>query len=439
MARRTGWGVGDQAFSSATNFALGMIVARSVSPEDFGAFSLAFATYTLFLGLSRSLTSEPLVVRYSHAPLDAWRSATASGTGTAMVVGLIGGAGCVLFGLSAHGSLAEGFVALGITLPGLLLQDAWRFAFFARGSGVNAFLNDLAWAVIMFPAMAALLATDHASIAWLTLGWGGAGAAAGLFGVLQARVIPRPTLAAKWLRDHADLASRYLGEFGAVSGARQLSFYAVGAIAGLAAAGAIRGAQILLGPIHVLHSGLRLVAIPEAVRLLKTSVARMRAACTLLSVALSVVALLWGAMVFYLPTGIGTELLGATWSSAHEVAIPLAVMMTGGGISTGALVGLRALAAADRSLGARVLVSALQVAGTVGGAALGGAVAAAWGLAFGVWAGVPIWHWQLRKAVAEHQQAGQAKAGETAGHLPAHPSPVGGIEPAHDLPVKEKT
>ena len=39
------------------------------------------------------------------------------------------------------------FLALGVTLPLLMLQDSWRFAFFALGRGSQAFLNDSVWAV----------------------------------------------------------------------------------------------------------------------------------------------------------------------------------------------------------------------------------------------------------------------------------------------------
>ena len=156
IVRRTGWGLADQAFSSLTNFVLGVMIARSVPPHDFGAFSLAFATYTLFLGLSRALTSEPLVVRFSHSSPEAWRAATAAGTGTATLLGVVGGVGCVVFGLATSGPIAQAFIALGVTMPGLLLQDAWRYAFFARGGGAQAFLNDVIWAVVMFPAVAVL-------------------------------------------------------------------------------------------------------------------------------------------------------------------------------------------------------------------------------------------------------------------------------------------
>lgn len=34
----------------------------------------------------------------------------------------------------------------GITMPRLMLQDSWRYAFFAHGRGGHAFLNDTIWA-----------------------------------------------------------------------------------------------------------------------------------------------------------------------------------------------------------------------------------------------------------------------------------------------------
>jgi hypothetical protein len=39
-------------------------------------------------------------------------------------------------------------VALGFGLPGILLQDSYRFAYFAQGRGDKAFVNDLLWAVL---------------------------------------------------------------------------------------------------------------------------------------------------------------------------------------------------------------------------------------------------------------------------------------------------
>ena len=51
VLRRFGWGMGDQALSSLTNFAVGIAVARSVSASAFGAFALAFSFYSIALSV----------------------------------------------------------------------------------------------------------------------------------------------------------------------------------------------------------------------------------------------------------------------------------------------------------------------------------------------------------------------------------------------------
>src|SRR4051794_21024658 len=63
--RRAGWGFFDQALSSVSNFALSAVVAATVSAVDFGSFTIAYAVYGVFAGISGGLASIPLVVRYS--------------------------------------------------------------------------------------------------------------------------------------------------------------------------------------------------------------------------------------------------------------------------------------------------------------------------------------------------------------------------------------
>ena len=54
-AGRLSWGVVDQAVGSVSNFALSLYVAREFGPRAFGAFSLAFITFTVILNASRGL------------------------------------------------------------------------------------------------------------------------------------------------------------------------------------------------------------------------------------------------------------------------------------------------------------------------------------------------------------------------------------------------
>src|SRR5918999_2161747 len=84
---RLGWGLADQAVSSITNFALGIVVARSLGAAGFGAFSLAWVSYGVILNVSRGLATDPLTVRYSGPLDDRWRSAAGRAASTATALG----------------------------------------------------------------------------------------------------------------------------------------------------------------------------------------------------------------------------------------------------------------------------------------------------------------------------------------------------------------
>ncbi|MGZ4619808.1 MAG: hypothetical protein ACXV3F_14120, partial [Frankiaceae bacterium] len=226
--------------SSLTNFAVVIYVARSLGAAQFGAFTLAYVTYSFALNASRGLATDPLLVRFSGADLPTWRRAVASCTGTAAVVGLAAGA-CVL-GAAAllDGTPRVAFLALGLTLPGLLLQDSWRYSFFALGRGSQAFLNDSVWALALLPALVLLGVTRHENVFWFVFAWGTAAAVAAAVGPLQARVVPRLSGSRGWLSRHRDLGPRYLAENTSNSGASQLRTYGVGLIVGLAAVGYVQ-------------------------------------------------------------------------------------------------------------------------------------------------------------------------------------------------------
>ena len=64
---RLTWGLADQGMSSLTNFAVTIYVARTLGAVDFGAYSLAYVTYSFALNASRGLATDPLMVRFSGA------------------------------------------------------------------------------------------------------------------------------------------------------------------------------------------------------------------------------------------------------------------------------------------------------------------------------------------------------------------------------------
>src|SRR3984957_9057930 len=138
VAGRLGWGVADQAMGSLTNFLLNVYVARSLGAAEFGAFSLAYVTYGFAINVSRGLSFEPLLIRFSNTDMKVWRGAASACTGTALIVGLATGTCALAVGTLIGGTTTgPAFLALGLMLPGLLLQDKWRYAFFSLQKGYN--------------------------------------------------------------------------------------------------------------------------------------------------------------------------------------------------------------------------------------------------------------------------------------------------------------
>jgi hypothetical protein len=404
---RFGWALADQLLSSATNFLLALLVARTVGARDLGAFSVAYTTFTFSLGAVRAIAGELLVVRHSAVSADDWRGGVKRAAGTALIAGTVVGIGCLV----AAGWVGEPFqtvlAILGISLPLLLLQDVWRFAFFARGHGRAAFLNDLVWGVVTFAMFAGLRYADVSSVAWLTFGWAAAGSIAAIVGVFQLKVLPSgPRAAVMWLRGHRDIAPRFFAEFAVGTGVSSLTLFAIGGIAGLGELGRLRAGEIAFGPLNVLFAGAGLVATAEGVRLLHESPTRLVHGCRWLSVALTTGVLAWGTVLLIGPDAIGEAVLRTNWQAAQPLLLPLLVALAGYAFSFGALVGLRSLAAAKRSLRARCIDGSLTLLLGVAGAYLGGGRGVAWGYAMtGCLRCLNAW-WQFSRAVREHDRRG---------------------------------
>lgn len=399
---RLSWGLADQAMSSLTNFAVTVYVARTLGAVQFGAYSLAYVTYSFALNASRGLATDPLMVRFSGADVRTWRRAVAASSGTALLAGVAAGAAAIAVAMLLDGTAAAAFVALGCTLPGLLLQDSWRYAFFALGRGGRAFLNDTVWAATMLPALVCLRITGHATVFAFVLAWGAAATVAAAIGPWQARALPRPDHAWQWVWRHRDLGPRYLAENTANSGAAQLRTYGVGLIAGLAAVGYVQAASTLMGPFLVVFMGMSLVTIPEATAVLHRSPAHLRPFCLLVGGGLAAGGAAWGAILLIaLPRGLGDWLLGPIWRPAYGLILPLTISVIGACFIAGATAGLHALGAARRSLRAMTLSAAIYLACGLAGAAAGGALGSVRGVAVATFIGALAWWWQLGTALRE--------------------------------------
>lgn len=383
LATRAGWGVGDQILSSATNFALGVLVARSTDAIGLGEWSLVFWTYLLLLNLARSTGAQPLIVLASAATTEDWRQAVRAVTGLGAVIGIVAALVIAPIGLLLGGA-GESAVVLAIGLPILLVQDAYRYGLVAAGRARAAFASDLGWAAVMgaeiaIVAISGLTLSVPAIVAiWIVGALGGA-----LVGAGAARLAPSLGASGDWLRENRALATGFAVGSMVDTLAQTAIQFALAFVAGLATVGAIRAALLLLSPILVTYQGLLLVAAPEARRLLSGQPARLPRYLATFGLALGAVAVIGGAAALLLPPEVGRHVVGETRDAAAAVlpliVIATAVRVAGGGASAG----LVALGAAKAIARVSIWTSALMIMFVIGGAVVGGAVGAAAGFAAG--------------------------------------------------------
>ncbi|MEU9886681.1 hypothetical protein [Sphaerisporangium sp. NPDC051011] len=398
---KTAWGIADQALASATSIALTVVVAREVNVAALGAFAIANTLYMIVLGFSRTVVSEPLLVRFSHVPPEQHRRGVRESTGLALVIGLLGGLLLLAVVPLYGGAVAEAVLPLAVFLPGLLLKDAWRFAFIAADRPGQAILNDVIWAAGQVVGVGWVIGSGHPTVGAIVAAWAVSATVAAVAGAVQARVLPAPWRARRWIRAVWDLLPAYTVEFLARMGGRNLAMLAIGWAGGLQVLGAIRAAEVVFGPLNVLLQAGGLVAIPQAVGALRRSVATLRTTVVAQSGALVVVAAAYTVIALVLPAGVGRALVGGSWELAESILLPTALLYACVAAMTGPVVGLRALGDTRRSPAVRLMFAPLYIGFSVVGAALDGAVGAATGLALANLAGAALWIRQFHTALRE--------------------------------------
>lgn len=404
LGGRATWTLADQAVSSLSNAGLSILVARSVGIETFGSFSVVLLVFSFTVGLSRTLVTDPLVIRFSAAAPSVRRRATAEAAGAAIGLGLVGSAACGLAGLVLGGTLGAALWALAAVLPLILVQDTWRYAFFAGSRPAAATANDVVWTVLQFAAVGALLLAGRNTVTLLVLAWGASAGVAAVVGCFQAGVRPRPFRGPAWVRTHHDLATRLAADYVINIGAVYTALLLIGSILGIAAIGAIRAAQVLLGPLQLVISGITAFALPVFSRRVAAGASVLRPAALTAAVMTSISSV-WVMTLLLLPDAVGQELLGETWDRAREVLPALSAMMLVLSLTVGASLGLRSLGRSDLLLRTTLVQAPLIVVLTCVGVVAGGLSGAAAGLALAHVAGMVLLWLSLRRTAAASARA----------------------------------
>lgn len=380
--------IGDQALSSAGNFVVILAAAHFLLPHALGTFTIAYACYSVMIGLGVAIVGDPTVLTVGPsvgAPAER-RQILA----TAALLGIATALAAVLIG-TAWAAQRAGFLALAAFLPGLAAQDASRYLFVATGRPQRALVMDLAWTGTSATAIGALAALGEASNwQWLLVAWAAPGSLTGYALLLRWRASPRLSGAQAWLASRRLYWTRFLVEFASTVGSWQATFAATIAFVSAASAGDLRAATALFGVIHVLFNGFRIGVTPELVR--RTSRAQpILAICVGIGLVLGVFAGAFGLGLAALPKHATHLLLGANSVGIIALLGPLTLQKAADGVVVGAFSGLRAYHLTDTTMKSRLAVGVGSFALGSAGAALFGVKGAAYGIAIASTCGIVVW------------------------------------------------
>lgn len=408
FAGNAGWTLTDQVLSALSNFALSVLLARTVDAAAFGAFAIAFLVYTMAISVERAITGQPLQIRHSGDPIKDFRTAAAHGLGAVAALGTAFGFASIGAGLLIGGDMAAALVPMGIFFPLLLLQDAARMAWFALSRPREATLLDAIWTVLLFGLAGVALALNLGSLPLLVGLWGVTAAVSAFTGLGRLRVLPRFGQALRWMREHRQLAGYLFAEYAVGLGAAQVAILVAGFITTATEVGSLRAAQTLLGPMSIIGAATFAFAIPELSRRPHLG-ARVR---TLTASALSLT--MGGATVVYLlvllviPDPMGRQLFGDTWAGARAVIVPMGLSSIASALGSGPGVLLYAMGKANLTFRINLIKSPLVIVAVLAGAGQYRALGAALGLCVCEFLMLPAWIWTMLRAIKNQETQQEA-------------------------------
>lgn len=368
------WSLASQACSSATNFLLGAYVLRASTPQEFGAFGLAFAATLVIVGVARGAACNP-------AMLDEFSSSERRGAvALAAIIGLVGGLMCAAASLAVVPDFTALLLVSAIMPVVWSVQEAQRWSSFSSRVPQRAFLADGIWLGLFAPAF--MLEGDGSLI---VLAWCIAGALSVAGG---SALWESSRINARFVGAYLERARRWIASMIVEStltlALSQLSPYVVVVILGLYEYGIYRAALTILGPLVMLTVALSPITLRRFSDLaVLGAVPKIGRELILLIAALTATAVAFVASALLLPSPVLHSLFGPTSLLAYGALPFVAGQLLGLAILSVSLNAIRRLVAPRTAAAARVLVSAAEVGLLALGGAFYGLEGAAGGAALG--------------------------------------------------------
>lgn len=267
--RRGGISLVDQAVHGGTNFLINIILARWLSPNEYGAFAVAYTIFLLIGAIHTSVMIEPMMVYGAKKYIETFRGYIGSlllGHGIfSVLVSFILIVSSLAFLAFDSNELSDAFLGLAIASPFILLQWMIRRSFYVVSRSAWALAGSCMYFILN--ALAIFLLFQKASLTpyWAFLSMGLIGL---LVSVCQLRIL-KPEF--KWtgplslysiFHDHKEFGAwNIVGTIIKWASTGILTIM-VSAFLGLKAAGVLSVVRTLFRPLDLMLNAVSLVALP---------------------------------------------------------------------------------------------------------------------------------------------------------------------------------
>ena len=162
--RRVGFSILDQGLFSGANFILSILLARWLSPEEFGAYAVAFSGFLLGFGLFNSVILDPLMVFGSSKPLTTVndylkKMLTLQGLLNSLIF-----LGLVIIGIFSKGIFKTAFIGMSVFTPLVLTIWFLRSKFYVSSQAGKALVLSIVYSGFLLGSVTILGVNDQLNL-----------------------------------------------------------------------------------------------------------------------------------------------------------------------------------------------------------------------------------------------------------------------------------
>lgn len=379
--------VAGQIAAGAASIVLTIAVARTQTAEQMGVFAVTLAVQALFIGIFRSFTGDVFLFSQETYRRSSTRTMMDASTSAVVLMAFLTSVAFLAIGSlissTAGNTMVVGvIIGVAVLVVPTALQQHLRIVLVAVRRHKAVLITDTV-ALVAVIAGAILATIREPTVLAFVFVWAIASSVYSLIAILLLALRPsiRPGLG--WLAVRWRSGITFATDFAVTAGLAQFIILFVPAVAGVASAAALKGAQTLIMPVTLVTRG---AGGPVAAVLVRKIAAGARIEALRLCALFSAFCFFSAAACFLwllVPVRHLELLLGATAQLARDVVVPTALAMGAVGVATGAGYFLRADGGLRVATGLKITCLPLSLLSVIWGTLASGAVGAQLGFMAG--------------------------------------------------------